>query len=90
MVGGMEVMFFEREINKLRKNIYVSRAISKLPFKTGEFADILRVFSNKYSEYDVKETCKQLYNYNKEIPDLRNLVAAYTVKNFKMRMKEPK
>lgn len=88
MVGDLEVMFFEKEINKLKKNIYISRAISKLPFKTREFADILRVFSNKYSEYDVKEACKQLYNYNREIPDLRNLVAAYTVKNFKTRMKK--
>lgn len=81
-------MYFEKEIAKLKRNIHISKAISKLPFKVNEFADILRIFANKYSEYDVKEACKQLYNYNRDIPDLKNLVAAYTVKSFKARMKK--
>ena len=79
------VMDFEREIEKIKKNIHISRAVSKLPFKTQSLRDILRMLSSKYSEHDVKEACKNICSYNRDIPDIKNLIAAYTVKSFKAR-----
>lgn len=78
-------MSFEKEITRLKKNIHISRAINNLDLKSKGLENILVMFAAKYSEEDVKKACKELYFYNRAIPDIQSLIAAYTVKSFKIK-----
>lgn len=81
-------MYFKKEINLARKNIHVSKAISKLHGRSDELEETARILANRYTQYDVKETIKNLYKYNKEIPDIKKKLIADTVKFFNSRMKK--
>ena len=51
----------ERELAKVRKNIYVSRAISKLEEKSQEYINFLEIFEHKYTQEAVKAALRELY-----------------------------
>lgn len=51
-------MYFKKEINLARKNIHVSKAISKLHGRSDELEETARILANRYTQYDVKETLK--------------------------------
>ncbi len=74
---------FKREVTKAMRNIYVSRAISKLKGKSGEFISFLEMFSNKYSEESVKRALKDLYYCTAEVADIKALAASKTVKYYR-------
>lgn len=81
-------MYFKKEIDLARKNIHVSRAISKLPGRSSEFEETARILANRYTQYDVKETIKNLYKHNKEISDIKKKLITDTIKFFNSRMKK--
>lgn len=75
---------FEKELNLAKKNIYVSKAISRLPGKTGEFLEHLLLFEKKYGDAPVKKSLKSIYkNSTKEIIDIKKLTAAIIIKESK-------
>lgn len=76
---------FEKELNLAKKNMYVSKAISRLPGKTGGFREYLLSFERKYGNTPVKNSLRNLYrNSTKEIVDLKTLIAALIIKESKL------
>ncbi len=71
---------FDKEVWKAMKNIYVSRAISKLEKKSSEFKELLEIFSYKYGEESVKAALRELYSINKEVKDIKGLTISLIVK----------
>ncbi len=74
----------EKALNRARKNIYVSRAVSRLKMGTREYLEYLRIFSHKYREENVKAALKDLYFFNREIKDIKGLTAALIRKNYNL------
>ncbi len=72
----------EKEFVKARKNIHVSRAISKLQEKSYEFKEFLEIFEHKYTQEAVKAALRELYMFNREIKDIKGLTAALIIKNY--------
>jgi len=72
----------ENELVKARKNIYVSKAISKLNKKSMEYKEFLEIFSHKYREENVKAALRDLYRFDHEIKDIKGLTAALIIKNY--------
>ncbi len=72
----------ERELVRARRNIYVSKAISKLRGKSSEYKDFLEMFSSKYDEETVKATLRELYTFNREIKDIKSLTVALIKRNY--------
>ena len=81
-------MYFKKEIDLAKRSIHVSRAISKLPGRSAELEETARILANRYTQYDVKETLKNMYRYNREIPDIKKKLIADTIKFFNSRMKK--
>ncbi len=65
-----------------RRNIHVSRAISKLDGKSSEYLDYLDIFSRKYGKDKVEKALKQLYKFNHEILDIKGLTAVMVISNY--------
>ena len=77
-------MIFENELTKIKRNIYINRAICKLPGKTGSFRDYITIFGKKYGEQTVKEALKKMYQDTKrDVIDIKGLTAAYIIKESK-------
>jgi hypothetical protein len=74
----------EKELVKARRNIYVSRAISKLNRKSFEYKEFLEIFSKKYNQESVKATLRELYTFNREIEDIKRLTVALIMKNYSL------
>lgn len=72
----------EKELAKARKNIHVSRAISKLREKSYEYKNFLEIFAHKYTHEAVKAALRDLYMFNQEIKDIKGLTAALIIKNY--------
>ncbi len=72
----------EKEFARARKNIHVSRAISKLQEKSIEFKNFLEIFEHKYTQEAVKAALRELYMFNREIKDIKGLTAALIIKNY--------
>jgi len=72
----------EKELVKVRRNIYVSRAISKLNEKSLEYKEFLEIFEHKYTQESVKAALRELYMFNREIKDIKGLIAALIIKNY--------
>lgn len=72
----------ERELAKVRKNIHVSKAISKLQEKSYEYINFLENFEHKYTQEAVKAALRELYMFNREIKDIKGLTAALIIKNY--------
>jgi len=72
----------EKELVKAKRNIYVSRAISKLNKKSREYKNFLEILSHKYREENVKAALRDLYNFNREIKDIKGLTAALIIRNY--------
>ncbi|GLI56988.1 hypothetical protein PM10SUCC1_25020 [Propionigenium maris DSM 9537] len=72
----------EKEFARARKNIYVSRAISKLQEKSQEYINFLEIFEHKYTQEAVKAALRELYMFNREIKDIKGLTAALIIKNY--------
>ena len=72
----------KRELVRARRNIYVSRAISRLKGKSSEYREFLEIFSSKYDEKTVKATLRDLYTFNREIKDIKSLTVALIRKNY--------
>lgn len=81
-------MVFEKEIEKVKKNIFISKGIAKLPGKTGAYREYITYFGIKYGENVVREALKKMYNsVRKEVPDIKGLTAAYIIKESKLQRK---
>ncbi|GLI57334.1 hypothetical protein PM10SUCC1_28480 [Propionigenium maris DSM 9537] len=74
----------EKALNRARKNIYVSKAVSRLKRGTWEYLEYLRIFSHKYREENVKAALRDLYSFNREIKDIKGLTAALVRKNYNL------
>jgi hypothetical protein len=74
----------KKELVKARRNIYVSRAISKLNRKSFEYKEFLEIFSKKYNQESVKATLRELYTFNREIEDIKRLTVALIMKNYSL------
>lgn len=74
----------EKELVNARRNIYVSRAISKLEGQSLEYKNFLEIFSEKYNKESVKATLRELYTFNREIEDIKRLTAALIMKNYSL------
>ena len=72
----------EKALVKAKRNIYVSKAISKLSDKNIEYKRFLEILSHKYREENVKTALRELYSFNSEIKDLKGLTAALIIKNY--------
>ena len=78
-------MVFEKEIEKAKKNIFISKGISALPGKTGAYREYITHFGIKYGENVVREALKKMYiSIKKEAPDIKGLTAAYIIKESKL------
>lgn len=78
-------MVFEKEIEKAKKNIFISKGITKLPGKTGAYREYITYFGIKYGENVVREALKKMYNsVKREVPDIKGLTAAYIIKESKL------
>lgn len=75
---------YDKDLNKVRRNIHVSRAISKLKGTSYEYLQFLEIFSYKYNSDIVKAALRDLYNYNCEIKDIKGLTAALIRKNYNL------
>ncbi|MEG0235498.1 MAG: hypothetical protein RR523_01700 [Cetobacterium sp.] len=78
-------MVFEKEIEKIKKNIYISKGISKFPGKTGAYREYITYFGIKYGENVVREALIKMYNsVKKDVPDIKGLTAAYIIRESKL------
>ncbi|GLI54728.1 hypothetical protein PM10SUCC1_02430 [Propionigenium maris DSM 9537] len=75
---------YDKDLNKVRKNIHVSRAISKLRGTSYEYMQFLEIFSHKYDSDIVKAALRDLYFFNREIKDIKGLTAALIRKNYNL------
>lgn len=76
---------FEKELTLAKKNIYVSKAISRLPGKTGGFREYLLSFERKNGDTPVKKSLRNIYkNSTKEIIDLKTLIVTLIIKESKL------
>lgn len=80
-------MVFTKEITFAKKNIYVSRAISKLENKSSDFERIARDCARKYTEYDVRQGIKALYHTKGEVKDINQRLVSETIKSYRTRLK---
>jgi len=72
---------FRKDVSKVMKNIYVSRAISKLEGRSQEYINFLEIFSHKHSPEVVRAALKELYTFNGEIKDIERITAAMVIKH---------
>ncbi len=75
---------YDKDLNRVRKNIHVSRAISKLRGTSHEYLQFLEIFSHKYTPDIVKAALRDLYFFNREIKDIKGLTAALIRKNYNL------
>lgn len=80
-------MIFTKEIIFAKKNIYVSRAISKLEEKTSDFERTARDCARKYTEHDVRQGIKALYYTKGEIKDINQRLVSETIKSYRTRLR---
>ena len=73
---------FNKDLQNAIKNIYVSKAISRLEGGSSGYLDFLYRISRRYSPDTVKAALKELYIFNKEIEDIERLTAALIIKNY--------
>jgi len=75
---------YDKDLRKARKNIHVSRALSRLKGSSWEYLQFLEIFSHKYTPDTVKAALRDLYNFNCEIKDIKGLTAALIRKNYNL------
>ncbi|MCJ8343016.1 MAG: hypothetical protein MJH09_09265 [Cetobacterium sp.] len=73
---------FEKELTLAKRNIYVSKAISRLPGKTGGFREILLSVERKYGDAPEKSSLRE--THQRKIVDLKTLIAASIIKESKL------
>ena len=72
---------FRKEVSRVMKNIFVSRAISKLTGRSQDYINFLEIFSHKYTPEIVRAALKELYHFNGEIKDIERITAALIIKH---------
>jgi len=75
---------YDKDLKKARKNIHVSKALSRLKGSSHEYLQFLEIFSHKYQEENIKAALRDLYFFNREIKDIKGLTAALIRKNYNL------
>ena len=70
---------FDKEIEFMKRNIFVSRAVSELRNKTVDLEFDLIMLAQKYDENLVKRACMELYKRNKPIKNLKSTLISYII-----------